>query len=72
MLIPLPPFGPHPNDSRAKQVELTGQGRRLLTTAFKVVEDVDVEFFSCFGDEGSRVVAFLRELRQLMEHGSSQ
>jgi len=41
----------HSTDTRAKTVELTGSGKKVIKQAVKTVENFDKEFFQPLGDE---------------------
>ena len=51
-------------DSRAHMLDVTTEGRALVTDALKLVEDADAMFFGPLGDD---LEAFLRMLRALSD-----
>ena len=54
----------HPEDTRAKVIELTGEGAKLLQQALHIVEDTDLDFFSVLGEE---LPAFNRTMVRLLD-----
>ena len=42
---------PHPTDTRAKALSITGQGRKLATQTIGVVEKIDHDFFNSLGTD---------------------
>ncbi len=58
----------HPTDSRAKQIELTTEGKRRMNKALKVVEAVDVQFFQCLAKKRGH---FLKDMQTLAKDPSS-
>ncbi|HYF61622.1 MAG TPA: MarR family transcriptional regulator [Herpetosiphonaceae bacterium] len=54
---------PHPRDSRAKSLRITGAGQELVQRAIGVVEAVDRRFFAGLGGRQPELNAALRQLR---------
>lgn len=54
----------HLTDTRAKVVELTNEGKKIIKEAVVTVEQFDTEFFSLLGD---KTTAFNRNLLVLLE-----
>lgn len=55
---------PHPTDTRAKSLAVTGKGRELAEKAVQVVEKIDSEFFSTLGND---TTGFNKQLLKLIE-----
>ncbi len=55
---------PHPTDTRAKSLAVTGKGRELAQQAVPVVEGIDNEFF---GKLGTGMAGFNQQLLKLIE-----
>lgn len=53
---------PDPADSRARLLEVTVEGRRLLAGALSDVEAADAAYFGTLGDRGEAFLAGLRAL----------
>ena len=58
---------PHPTDTRAKCVALTGEGHKVLLKAIKFVDRIDNEFFAALGDSVSDFNSLLIALKA--QHG---
>jgi MarR family transcriptional regulator, organic hydroperoxide resistance regulator len=54
----------HATDTRAKTVELTDSGKKIIKQAIKTVETFDTEFFATLGD---KVPKFNKQLLMLLE-----
>ncbi|TGL64675.1 MarR family winged helix-turn-helix transcriptional regulator [Leptospira sarikeiensis] len=52
----------HSTDTRAKLVQSTSEGQKILKQAVKVVEDFDEEFFSVLGTKKKEMISGLRML----------
>lgn len=55
---------PHPTDTRAKSLAVTGKGRELAGKAVQVVEKIDSDFFSTLGNG---TTGFNKQLLKLIE-----
>lgn len=55
---------PHPTDTRAKSLAVTGKGRELAEKAVQVVEKIDSDFFSTLGNG---TTGFNKQLLKLIE-----
>ena len=52
----------HPADIRAKVVNLTMEGKKLIDEAFKTIWDVDEKFFKVLGNNHERFNRYMYEL----------
>ncbi len=59
---------PHPTDTRAKSLAVTGKGRELAARAVQVVEKIDSSFFSPLGNN---ISGFNKQLVTLIEASQS-
>ncbi len=57
---------PHPTDTRAKSLAVTGKGRDLAAQAVAVVEKIDSDFFSSLENS---IGGFNKQLLKLIEAG---
>jgi DNA-binding MarR family transcriptional regulator len=63
---------PAPDDARATVVRFTARGRRLLTTIFSLVEEIESRFAEIAGaDELKRMVAALSRLADALDPGGA-
>lgn len=58
----------HPDDSRAKAIKLTDQGRDFVKKLVKVVEAVDHKFFSVLGPDVQQLLKLMLRLRTTLEN----
>jgi DNA-binding MarR family transcriptional regulator len=59
---------PHPDDARARRIEVTAAGRRLAKRAFPAVEAVDAEFFATATPELRALARVLSESLAIRPH----
>ena len=57
----------HPNDVRAKVVNMTKEGKELMDEAFKTIWDVDARFFKILGKNNKNFNRLLYELLKMNE-----
>lgn len=53
---------PHPSDTRAKVVELTTEGEKLINEAFKIVQKANDEFFKPFEKDMPKITLFIKKI----------
>lgn len=55
---------PSIQDTRAKSVQLTAEGTKLMMTAMEIVEEIDLRFFGQLGDQQDSFNQLLHRLSQ--------
>ena len=55
---------PSIQDTRAKSVQLTAEGTKIMMTAMEIVEEIDLRFFSQLGDQQDSFNQLLHRLSQ--------
>lgn len=55
---------PSIQDTRAKSVQLTAEGTKIMMTAMEIVEEIDIRFFGQLGDQQDSFNQLLHRLSQ--------